>query len=277
MIELNNVSVVYPKGRPALSNVSLRIEQGELVFLVGSTGAGKSTLLKLLYREESPTSGSVLVDGKHVEKLRTREVAFLRRRMGIVFQDFGLLPQKTVFENVAYALRVIGASRREVRTKTRDALELVDLLHRCDSFPGQLSGGEQQRVAIARALVNEPQVLIADEPTGNLDPETSRGIAEILLEVNRGGATVIVATHDHLIVDGCRKRVIELDNGNIIRDEAQGTYTAMPTTPAEIATVEVVPVEAVLAQSVPLEIEADAPSVLIEEEQAVPAGAGAQA
>jgi cell division transport system ATP-binding protein len=224
MIELQDVSVLYAGERPALSNISLRITKGEFVFVVGSTGAGKSTLLKLLYHEEVASSGKVIVAGQNLAQIRRREVPLLRRRMGIVFQDYALLPNKTVSENVAFALRVIGAGRREIRKKVPLALDAVGLTRRCDSFPNQLSGGEQQRVAIARALVNEPPLLLADEPTGNLDPETSRGIADILSQVNLRGTTVVVATHDTQIVDSLRQRVIEFDHGRIVRDEDRSTY-----------------------------------------------------
>jgi cell division transport system ATP-binding protein len=224
MIELRNVSVVYASERTALLDVDLSIGKGEFVFVVGSTGAGKSTLLKLLYREEVATRGAVFVEGQDVARLKPREVPFLRRRMGVVFQDFGLLPNRTVFENVAFALRVIGAGRREVRRKVPAALELVGLVHRCDAFPHQISGGEQQRVAIARALVNEPPLLLADEPTGNLDPDTSLGIAQILANINVLGTTVIVATHDKQIVDTLQRRVVEIDRGCLVRDEQEGTY-----------------------------------------------------
>jgi cell division transport system ATP-binding protein len=224
MIELRNVSVIYGKERTALCNVSLQIQAGEFVFLVGSTGAGKSTLLKLLYREEVPTQGEALVDGVNLSAIRPREVPYLRRRMGVVFQDFGLLPDRTLFENVAFALRVIGAGRREVRKKVPAALKTVGLVHRCDAFPHQLSGGEQQRVAIARALVNEPPLLLADEPTGNLDPDTSLGIAQLLADINARGTTVLVATHDKQMVDYARRRVIELERGALVRDENEGVY-----------------------------------------------------
>ncbi len=224
MIELQDVSVVYSGERSALSRVSLRIEKGEFAFVVGSTGAGKSTFLKLLYRAEIATSGKVIVAGQNLSQMRRRDVPLLRRRMGVVFQDFGLLPDKTIFENVAFALRVIGAGRREVRKKVPTALDAVGLTHRCDAFPNQISGGEQQRVAIARALVNEPPLLLADEPTGNLDPDTSHGIAEILSQVNLRGTTVVVATHDKQIVDTMRRRVVEFSYGRIIRDERQGIY-----------------------------------------------------
>jgi cell division transport system ATP-binding protein len=224
LIELQDVSVVYPGDRSALSGVSLRVEKGEFVFLVGPTGSGKSTLLKLLYHEEIPTSGMVSVAYRCLNHMRPREVPYLRRKMGIVFQDYGLLPNKTVFENVAYALRVIGAGTRELRRKVPAALSAVGLAHRCDAFPGQISGGEQQRVAIARALVNDPPLLIADEPTGNLDPDTSMGIVQILNEINSMGTTVLVATHDKHIVDTSMRRVIALERGKLVRDELQGAY-----------------------------------------------------
>ena len=224
MIELQDVTVTYPGARTALNHATLRVDSGEFVFLVGSTGSGKSTLLKLIYREEIPTSGHVMVRGRMISHIPYREVPFLRRQMGIVFQDFGLLPNKTVFENVAFALRVIGAGRREIRTKVPEVLQLVGLAHRCDAFPAQLSGGEQQRVAIARALVNDPPLLIADEPTGNLDPETSLGIMDLLTDINDRGATVIVATHDVNIVVRMCKRVVEIERGFIVRDEREGSY-----------------------------------------------------
>jgi cell division transport system ATP-binding protein len=226
MIELQDVSVAYGQERTALSHVSLLIRKGEFVFIVGATGSGKSTLLKLLYREEAASSGKVIVNHQNLADLRHRDVPFFRRKMGVVFQDFGLLPNKTVFENVAFALRVIGASRREIRKKVPAVLDLVGLTIRCDAFPHQISGGEQQRVAIARALVNEPQLLIADEPTGNLDPDTSLGIYQILAAVNVRGTTVVVATHDHAMVDAAQQRVIELDRGRVIRDEPSGKYEA---------------------------------------------------
>jgi cell division transport system ATP-binding protein len=224
MIDLQGVTVIYAGERVALSQISLHVEKGEFVFLVGPTGAGKSTLLKLLYREETPTEGIVRVLGKDVPSMHPKDIPYLRRRMGVVFQDFGLLPNKTVFENVAYALRVIGEGHRAIRKKTPEALKLVGLVHRCDAFPHELSGGEQQRVAIARALVNEPSLLLADEPTGNLDPDTSMGIAQILDDINRRGATVVVATHDKWIVDTLQKRVIAFEKGKVVRDEQNGYY-----------------------------------------------------
>ncbi len=224
MIDLCDVTVEFPRSRSALCGVTLHVSAGDFLFLVGPTGAGKSTLLKLIYREIVPTSGTVLVNNQNVATLRPREVPFLRRRMGVVFQDIGLLPNKTVFENVAFALRVIGAGRREIRHKVPFALDRVGMTHRCDAFPGQLSGGEQQRVAIARALVNDPPLLLADEPTGNLDPETSLGIAAILDEVNANGTTVLMATHDKEVVNVGRRRVVELELGRIVRDEVGGAY-----------------------------------------------------
>src|SRR2546430_787527 len=224
MIDLQDVTVIYAGERVPLSHVSLRIEKGEFVFVVGPTGAGKSTFLKLLYREEVAASGKVVVAGQNLSSIRARDVPLARRKMGVVFQDFGLLPNKTLFENVAFALRVIGAGRREIRKKVPAALEAVGLSHRCDAFPNQISGGEQQRIAIARALVNDPPLLIADEPTGNLDPETSRGIAQILNQINLRGTTVVVATHDKQIVDSAGKRVIEFDQGRVVRDDPHGMY-----------------------------------------------------
>jgi len=224
MIEFQDICVVYPNGVRALSNINLFVEKGEFAFVVGPTGSGKSTLLKLVYREELPTQGRVMVTGKDVSELRPSAVPYLRRKIGIVFQDFRLLPQKTVWENLAFALRVIGASTREIVRRIPEVLELVSLRHRCDAFPNQLSGGEQQRASIARALVNDPPLLLADEPTGNLDPDTSWDIIQLLARINIRGATVLVATHDRDIVDRLRKRVIELDAGQVVRDEQKGAY-----------------------------------------------------
>jgi cell division transport system ATP-binding protein len=228
MIDLHNVSVQYDEGHSALRGVSLHVEDGEFVFIIGATGAGKSTLLKLLYREETPTQGRVVVNGCDVAAMRPGDVPRFRRRMGVVFQDFGLLPGLTVFENVAFALRVTGARRRAIRARVPECLETVGLMARCDAFPGQLSGGEQQRVAIARALANHPALLVADEPTGNLDPATSLGIAEVLYRINEAGTTVVVSTHDHTMVDNQPRRVVELAAGEVIRDEAEGTYQSAP-------------------------------------------------
>ena len=224
MISLDSVSVEYENGVRALNDVSLSIGKGDFAFIVGSTGSGKSTLLRLLYREMPPSKGTVMIDGVDVTALKPSEVPYLRRKLGIVFQDFKLLPQKNLWENLAFALRVIGAPPREIRRRIGDSLAMVGLTHRCDSFPHQMSGGEQQRAAIARALVNNPTVLVADEPTGNLDPDTSWEIMQLLDQINIRGATVLVATHDSQIVDRMKKRVIQLDSGFIIRDQHKGTY-----------------------------------------------------
>lgn len=224
MIELHDVTVAYPNHVTALSHVTLCVGQGEFVFIVGPTGAGKSTLLKLLYREERPTSGRVIVAGSDLGAIRPGEIPKFRRRLGIVFQDYGLLPNRTVYENVAYALRVIGARRHEIRARVPDVLDMVSMSHRPDSFPHQLSGGEQQRVAIARALVNNPPLLIADEPTGNLDPDTSMGIVQLLEHINARQTTVLVATHDAAIVDRMQRRVLAFDRGQLVRDELCGAY-----------------------------------------------------
>lgn len=225
MIELTRVGVTYRSGSvPALKEVNLCVPKGDFVFLVGPTGAGKSTLLKLLYHDVAPTEGTVKVLGMDLTRLRARDIPKLRRQMGIVLQDYGLLPQRTVWENVAFACQVVGQGRREVRKKLPEALDLVGMTHRCDAFPAELSGGEQQRVAIARALVNQPPLLLADEPTGNLDPETGAGIMEVLSEANRRGATLVVATHDKTAVDRMRRRVIAVKEGRIARDETSGGY-----------------------------------------------------
>jgi len=224
MIHLEHVSVEYPNGVRALNDVTISICKGDFAFVVGSTGSGKSTLLRLLYREILPTQGSVIVAGEDVGALRPAQVPFLRRKLGIVFQDFKLLPQKNVWENLAFALRVIGVSPKEIRRRIGEVLDLVGLAHRCDSFPHQMSGGEQQRAAIARALVNHPTVLIADEPTGNLDPDTSWDIMQLLEQINIRGTTILCATHDSQIVDRMKKRVIQLDSGYVVRDQHKGTY-----------------------------------------------------
>jgi len=227
MIELCDVSLVYPNGVKALSHVSLRIGRGEFVFLVGASGSGKSTLLKLLYCELAPSEGKVFVAGQDVTTLTANDVPYLRRRLGVVFQDFKLLPRKTVWENLAFVLRVTSVPRREIRKRISEALDLVGMMHRCDSFPTELSGGEQQRAAIARALVNNPPILIADEPTGNLDPDTSWGIMQILSRINARGTTVFVATHDNQVVDKMVRRVVALEGGRIVRDVDKGTYNAL--------------------------------------------------
>jgi cell division transport system ATP-binding protein len=224
MIYLEGVSVVYDNGVRALDDVTLHVDKGEFVFIVGPTGHGKSTLLKLLYREERPSAGAVRVAGRDVVHLPAGKIPHLRRRIGIVFQDFRLLPQRTVWENVAFALRVTGASRREVYRRLPELLSQIGLFEKHNAFPSQLSAGEQQRVAIARALANHPPLLLADEPTGNLDPATSRDILHLLEAINRDGSTVVMATHDQELVNSCRKRVISLHEGRIASDEREGRY-----------------------------------------------------
>ena len=225
MIKFENVTKIYSKAdRPALDNISLEVEKGEFVFLVGLSGSGKSTFLRLVLREEKPTSGKIHVAGKDLTTLSNWKVPELRRQVGTVFQDFRLLPNKTVSENVAFTLHVLGFSRKEIAREVPEVLELVGLEDKGDRKPGELSGGEQQRVAIARAYVSNPAILIADEPTGNLDPATSVGIMKLLDRINREGTTVVMATHDAGIVDQMRKRVIELDAGHVIRDQARGVY-----------------------------------------------------
>ena len=224
MIEMIDVSKTYKNGVMALSDINITIPRGDFLFVVGSSGAGKSTLIKMIFREELPTAGSIIVDGKNIVHLPEREVPYLRRNMGIVFQDFRLLPNKTVFENVAFALQVIEAPRREIQKKVPHVLEMVGLGDKGKVYPHQMSGGEQQRVAIARAIVNNPLLVIADEPTGNLDPDTSWEIMRIFEQINKAGTTMIVATHEKAIVDGMQKRVIAIEQGNIVRDEVKGVY-----------------------------------------------------
>jgi cell division transport system ATP-binding protein len=225
VIRFEKVVKAYPgQARPALDQVTVDIEKGEFVFLVGASGSGKSTALRLMLREYRATSGRVYVAGKEINRLASWKVPRLRRQIGTVFQDFRLLPNKTVKENVAFALQVIGRSRSEINTLVPETLELVGLENMADRMPDELSGGEQQRVAIARAFVNRPMILIADEPTGNLDPTTSVGIMKLLDRINRTGTTVVMATHDAGIVDQMRKRVIELEDGRVVRDQAQGIY-----------------------------------------------------
>ncbi len=224
MINFYNVTKLYPNGVRALNDVSLRICKGEFVFIVGPSGAGKSTLIKIIFREELPTRGQVLFGGKNVARLKGREIPYLRRKIGMVFQDFRLLPQKTVAENVAFALEVTGASTREIRKRVPEVLEQVGLKDKLNVMPTELSGGEQQRVCIARALVNRPMVLIADEPTGNLDPDTAWGLMELLDDINKAGTTVIMSTHAREIVNQMKKRVIAISEGKITRDEECGVY-----------------------------------------------------
>jgi len=224
LIHLENVSVEYPSGVRALNGVSLTVCKGDFAFIVGATGSGKSTLLKLLYRDVTPTDGTVVVEGDDVTMLKPSAVPYLRRKLGIVFQDFKLLPEKNVWENMAFTLRAIGAHPRDIRKRIAEVLELVALTHRCDAFPHHMSGGEQQRAAIARAIINHPTVLVADEPTGNLDPDTSWEIMQLLDRINVRGTTTLVATHDAHMVDRMKKRVIQIEAGYIVRDENRGGY-----------------------------------------------------
>ncbi len=224
MIKLNNVSKTYKGEVVALRDASVDIGKGEFVFLVGASGSGKSTFLRLVNREERPTGGEIWVAGKNTNELSSWKVPYLRRNIGSVFQDFKLLPNKTVAENVSFALEVIGRPRHVIKSQVPAILELVGLAKKVDRFPDELSGGEQQRVSIARAFVNRPLILLADEPTGNLDPQTSVGIMKLLDRINRTGTTVVMATHDRGIVDTMRRRVIELDRGQIVRDQARGVY-----------------------------------------------------
>jgi cell division transport system ATP-binding protein len=224
MIRLTDVSVRYANGVEALKQVNVQLSEGEFAFVVGETGSGKSTFLKLLYREVAPQTGSVFVHGEDVSALPPHRIPYLRRKIGVVFQDFRLLPQKTAYENVAFALQAIGADRHQIYRQVGKVLRLVGLAEKSQAYPHELSGGEQQRVSIARALVNDPVLLLADEPTGNLDPRTSREIIQLLADINSRGTTVIVATHDQAIVDLLRQRVIEMVEGQVVRDEPQGWY-----------------------------------------------------
>lgn len=224
LIQMRHVKKVYKNGVTAVYDVDLDIEKGDFVFVIGSTGCGKSTLIKMLYREERPTSGSINVGGIDVAKLKNRKVFKLRRKLGVVFQDFKLLPRSTVFENVAFTLEVYGLPKEEIYSKVIKVLELVGLKHKAKQYPTQLSGGEQQRVAIARAIVNGPKLLICDEPTGNLDEGTSMEIMDVLEAINKLGTTIIMVTHDTEIVNRLKKRVILLDQGRIVKDYKKGTY-----------------------------------------------------
>ena len=228
MIRLDEVTKSFRRGRDvevvALDSVSLEVTKGEFVFVVGPSGSGKSTFMRLLTREQIADSGDVWVAGKNLKKLRTWKIPLLRREIGYVFQDFKLLPNKTVRENVSFALEVIGRGRREIRARVPEVLELVGLTEKAESLPHELSGGQQQRVSIARAFVNNPRLLLCDEPTGNLDPATSVGIMKLLDRINRTGTTVVMATHDQQIVDSMRRRVVELEDGRIVRDQVRGVY-----------------------------------------------------
>jgi cell division transport system ATP-binding protein len=230
VIDLANVTKRYPSGDVGLDNVCFAIMPGEFVFLVGASGSGKSTTMRLLIKETEPTGGRIHVAGRDLAKISRRRVPYYRRNVGMVFQDYKLLPTRTVYENVAYALQVTGGTRREIREKVPDILRLTGLSLKLHSLPEQLSGGEQQRVSVARAFVNHPPLLLADEPTGNLDPETSIGIMQLLYRINRTGTTVVVATHDVEMVDKMRRRVIELSQGRVMRDEQVGAYAARETT-----------------------------------------------
>ena len=224
MLIMNDVSKVYPGGSVALQDVTVHIEPGEFVFVVGPSGAGKSTFIKMLFREVLPTTGSIFVNGMDILALSPKEIPFMRRQLGIIFQDYRLLPDRTVFENVAFAMQVIEAPHSKIRRQVNNVLDLVGLRHRSNAYPNELSGGEQQRIAIARAIVNDPVFVIADEPTGNLDPETSWDIMEIFKEINSAGTTIVMATHDKDVVDAMGKRVIAIEQGRIVRDEKEGAY-----------------------------------------------------
>ena len=224
MLEMIDVSKIYPGGSVALQDINVRIEQGEFVFIVGPSGAGKSTFFKMLFREVLPSSGKVIVNGHDLVKMTDKEIPYFRRQLGIVFQDYRLLPDRTVYDNVAFAMQVIETPYRKIKRRVNDVLDLVGLRKRAHAYPTELSGGEQQRIAIARAIVNDPILLIADEPTGNLDPETSWEIMDIFREVNKSGTTIVMATHDREIVDEMEKRVISIEHGHIVRDDAKGVY-----------------------------------------------------
>ena len=224
IISFHGVGKTYPNGTVALRDVNLAINQRDFVFLVGASGAGKSTIVRLLIREETPTSGRIFVDGQEISSMSRRRLPRLRRAIGIVFQDFKLLPRATVAQNVAFALQVTQPGQRHLRQRVEEALWIVGLEDKIDKFPDELSGGEQQRVAIARALVHKPRIFLADEPTGNLDPDTSWGIVQLLLQINHRGTTVVMATHNREIVDLVRRRVVHVEGGRVVRDEQEGSY-----------------------------------------------------
>ncbi|MEH7672481.1 cell division ATP-binding protein FtsE [Bacillus pumilus] len=224
MIEMKEVYKIYSNGVKAINGINVSIHPGEFVYVVGPSGAGKSTFIKMMYREEKPTKGKILINSKDLGSIKEKEIPYLRREIGVVFQDFKLLPTLTVFENVAFALEVIGEQPHIIKKKVLDVLDLVQLKHKARQFPYQLSGGEQQRVSIARSIVNSPEVVIADEPTGNLDPDTSWEIMKTLEEINNRGTTVVMATHNKEIVNSMKKRVIAIEDGMIVRDEARGEY-----------------------------------------------------
>lgn len=224
VIEMQDVWKTYPNGTHALQGVSVKIDRNEFVYVVGPSGAGKSTFMKLIYREEMPTKGQISVGGFNIGKLKPRKIPYVRRNIGVVFQDFRLLPKLTAYENIAFAMEVIEAPKKVIKKRVPEVLELVGLRSKANREPSQLSGGEQQRIAIARAIVNNPSVIIADEPTGNLDPETSWGIMQLLDEINFRGTTIVMATHNRDIVNKMRKRVLAIENGNIVRDQVRGEY-----------------------------------------------------
>lgn len=224
MIEMQDVYKTYPNGVIALNGISVRIKQGEFVYVVGPSGAGKSTFIKMMYREEKPTSGKIMINGVNLANIKDSKVPLLRRNIGIVFQDFKLLPKLTVYENVAFALEVIEESPKNIRKRVMEVLDLVRLKHKARFYPDELSGGEQQRVSIARSIVNNPSIVIADEPTGNLDPDTSWEIMDIFERINDRGTTIVMATHNREIVNAIRKRVIAIERGKIARDEVKGEY-----------------------------------------------------
>ncbi|AMQ69249.1 cell division ATP-binding protein FtsE [Bacillus velezensis] len=224
MIEMKEVYKSYPNGVKAINGLSVMIHPGEFVYVVGPSGAGKSTFIKMIYREEKPTKGQILINRKDLASVKEKEIPFVRRKIGVVFQDFKLLPKLTVFENVAFALEVIGEQQSVIKKRVLEVLDLVQLKHKARQFPDQLSGGEQQRVSIARSIVNNPDVVIADEPTGNLDPVTSWEVMKTLEEINNRGTTVVMATHNKEIVNTMKKRVIAIEDGIIVRDESRGEY-----------------------------------------------------
>lgn len=226
LIRLRNINKVYKNGVTAIHDLDLNIKKGEFVFIIGSTGCGKSTLIKMMYREEKPTKGKIIVGGIDVAKLRNRKVYKIRRKIGVVFQDYQLLPKSTAYENVAFALEVLGLPKSEIHKKVVKVLDLVGLKNKAKHYPDQLSGGEQQRVAIARAIVNGPKLLICDEPTGNLDPKTSMEIMDVLTAINKLGTTILMVTHDIDIVNKLKKRVIVLDSGRILKDYQEGEYSS---------------------------------------------------
>ena len=224
MIEFNNVSKIYNNNVKALSDVSVKIDSGDFVFLVGPSGSGKSTFIKMLLKEIEPTMGNITVADKKLSEIKRNQVPYYRRKIGMVFQDFRLIPTLNVYENVAFAMRVVEASQKEIRKRVPMVLSLVGLSHKYKMFPNELSGGEQQRVSLARAIVNNPSVLIADEPTGNLDPDTAKEIMELLEDINKSGTTIVMATHAKDIVDNMKKRVIAIEKGSIVRDDRKGMY-----------------------------------------------------